>query len=59
LGFRFLASFCLFQTWIEILRGDIQHEQPDVRASIFIDADVIVDQYDQEKIYVPEKGRLV
>jgi hypothetical protein len=56
MDFPFLADFSPFQTWIEILRGDNQNKQPDVRASIlrllsrqvFIDADVKVNQKDQE-----------
>ncbi len=58
MDFPFLPDFSPYQTRIEIHRGDIQHEQPDVQASISIDAYVIVDQYYQEKIYVPEEGRL-
>jgi hypothetical protein len=57
--FPFLLDFSPPKTRIEILRRDIQHKQPDVPASIFIDADAIVDRYDQEKVYVPEEGRLV
>ena len=56
MDFPFLADFSPSQTWIEIPRGDNQHKRPDVRASIlrllsrqvFIDADVIVNQKDQE-----------
>jgi len=47
MDFPFLADFSPSQTWIEILRGDIQPKQPDVQASISIDAESIVDQYDQ------------
>ncbi len=58
MDFPFLAGLSLFQTRIEIHRGDIQHNQPDVQASIFIDAEVMVDQHDQAEVYVPEKRRL-
>ncbi len=56
-GFPFLADFGPAQTRIEIQRGIIQDKQPGVQASISIDDDAIIDQYDQEKVYVPLQGR--